>query len=440
MTQKNDTKKCDGCNRIISSLYEKLEKSNVFCDSLLDNLSKRNFVKNLLYDGICDITSQKLLVECVEGRWNEEFKGKLYDAYELMAENWSVLNKKTMHDSYYPIVEQKFKQLYKHHALLCDKLFPVVFFAIIDNIQKLKGKKENEVYEYIKECLFGVRREDYIFSILDDKDKERKKLSGKGQRERFQKILFKSESDIINSEKTKILDLVELGLVDWDDETIHKNEIWIDKFRQIYLRKHRREEKIENAEKMIALFQFISATWESKSDNKWYSYDRGLTLYVINQMTSWINLLFLHLYKANYMILFANASLYSVSNYLTDERNKQRGSREQSNFFMRIADLSCIYELIEEAYTSGKAQDKLELKKGLENAAEHILEVIRKYLKNPDQLLMDQAINYVLYIYLSEMMEREEEFKPSSSLEEKLENYFATMRTDEYLDDGEFPC
>lgn len=227
MAQKNDTKKCDSCNRTISSLYEKLEKSNIFFNSLLDN-SKKNFVKNLLYDSTCDIISKKLLEDCDEGRCNEEFKGKLYDAYELMAENWSVLNKKTMHDSYYPIVEQKFKQLYNHHALLCDKLFPVVFFVIIDNIQKLKGKKENEVYEYIKECLLGGRREDYIFSILDDKDKERKKLSGKGQRERFQKILFNSESDIINSERTKILDLVELDLVDWDDETIHKNEIWID--------------------------------------------------------------------------------------------------------------------------------------------------------------------------------------------------------------------
>lgn len=441
MVQKNGNKKCDSCNRIISVLYEKLERSNDYLYILgnpnFGDLSERDFVQNILYDGICDIASQKLIVEYNEGKWDDELSKKFRSAYDLMAENWSVLNEKTMYTSYYPIVERKFKQLYKNHARLCEKLFPIVFFIIIDNIQKIKAKDKDETYKCIRDCLLGVRREDYIYSILDDMDNKRKKLSGEKQRVRFQEILINSESDIIrkffpsgrtdniiNSEETNVLDLVELDLLDWNDETTYKNKIWVDKVRKMYLRNYRRKEKFKNAEKMFALFQFVSATWGDETNNKWYSYDKELTLYVINQTTSWINLLFLHLYKANYIFLLANASLYSVSNYLMDEKNKQKESHEQSNFFMRIADLSFVYELIEEAYTSGEKQDKLELKKGLDIAAEHILEVIRKYLKRPDKLQIEQAINYALYIYLYENMGNEKEYSPRLSLDKMLEECY----------------
>lgn len=140
--------------------------------------------------------------------------------------------------------------------------------------------------------------------------------------------------------------------------------------------------------------------------------DRVLTLYAINEMTSWINILFIHTYKANYIFLLVNCNLYSMSNYWLNinKRNELQNEDAQIGFATQVGMMLSDFEKFLKVYNSGMNQDMLNIAQGIEKAANSILDFIQDYLENSNKLLIDQIIYHAIYIYLCEKKEEFEKF------------------------------
>lgn len=220
--------------------------------------SKKSIVENILYDSICAGKLQELIEENNTVEWNKRYREELEYAYDLLAENWSILQKDSMFVGNRPKIVSVFKKIYARQPRLCEKLFPIVYFIIVDNIQKIKKKSSDEICDFVSDNLTGEYVNDYIYSLLDF-DKERKVSRGSKQRKRFQAIFEKSE-------KKKTVDAMDINLflINWNDNYI-KDNLWINEVRDMYLSDYRKKETKRTAEKMYALFQFVSKLWESKA-------------------------------------------------------------------------------------------------------------------------------------------------------------------------------
>ncbi len=427
-------------NDIIKNLCKEVDKYTLLftADSNSDlyrisDVTKMSFAENYLYDIICCNKFLQLSDEGDKGIWDDKFDKEIDEAYNLLSENWPILQADSMYIGYFPEIKKTFKRIYEDHPRLCTDLFPVIFFVIVENIQKIKKKPADEIYEYITDHLKGTYVNDYIYSLLDI-DVERKASEGDKQRKRFQKIFHESEDIKYIYDSDEGLHFASL---DWNDNTIDKDALFVNKVKSEYLRGNRKPaNKMNNSEKMYALFQFLSKLWEGRGLEH-FNYNKALTLYVINVMTSWINVLLLHLCKANYIFLKYNMMLYSLSNYFIKEKNELKTRIQQTQFFNSICELPIVNPDALKMYSNGTEEDKLDINRRMNLVAENIFKFVKEYLKNPDHLLIDQVIGYVLFIYLEEDEDREPSF---SSLDEKLEKYFAKAQADEYLDDEEFPC
>ena len=159
-------------NDIIKSLCDEFEERIFFfTDSDLYKISdvtKMSFVENYLYDIICYNRFLQLSEEGDKGIWDDKLDKEIDEAYNLLSENWPILQVESMYISYFPKIKRTFKRIYEEHPRLCTDLFPAIFFVIVENIQKIQKKSTDEIYEYIIDHLKGEYVNDYIYSLRSE--------------------------------------------------------------------------------------------------------------------------------------------------------------------------------------------------------------------------------------------------------------------------------
>ena len=355
----------------------------------------------------------------------ELYKDDFYAAFELLISNWLKYYNFTLETDFPTFSWEIFKVLYSRFPILCRDAFPVVLFVLADSYYdfckicyKYKGhqilaeqiseQQSKQILSLFYNRISGDNWHCYLFSLIDTKSTYYSESSfGEGEK-KYNSLLQTTETARKDAydpfDYTRGYERIE--------EAIHKEYK-----KRLKKKNDDRAEKVENTPS-ISLGENFQALWKFlhtfTSDNKWSHYNHAFTLYTLNNMSGWLNFLFLPQNKkmnrtwfSYYLDPTLPATLSFVTNSLLNRPTGQLNDNMKKDTIRPNIVLKDMYKLITDIDNSddfikwGKSVTEKELSL-LQSESEKVYKKMYKKLTPAPQIKLDMLLSfltcYMIYI------------------------------------------
>ncbi len=367
----------------------------------------------------------------------ERYEDDFYAAFELLTSNWIKYYNFSSETDFPTFSWDIFKILYSKYPILCRDAFPAVLFVLADSYydfckicyeykghqiiskQKLQQRSE-QILSLFYNRISGNNWNCYFFSLIDTKPTYYSESSFSEGEENYNALMQTTETARRNA-------------YDPYDHTFGYESIEKAVYKEYRKRLKRknddRAKKIEHAS-AIAPGENFQALWKFlhtfTSDNKWSHYNQAFTLYTLNNMSGWLNVLLLQNKKMDrtlfhyYLTPALPATLYFITNSLLNCPYGELKDNMKKNSIPPNIILKNMYERIKDIDDSdgfikwGKSATEKELSQ-LQFESEKVYKNIYENLKSNSQINLNVLVSFLVCYMIS-----------FTSVEEAYGNFFDT--------------
>ena len=264
------------------------------------------------------------------------YQDDFYLAFDALASIWNKYEYTSAQSDSLWFSWEIFKVLYSKYPVLCQKAFPVVLFILADSYydfcklcytyknhqnlpEKISSQQAEKILSLFYERISGDYWHYYLFSLIDTKPTYYSESSFNEGKKIFESLVKNTENIIIDHGKDS--DSAEI-LSTYKEITNIVQKKYMNRLKS---KNDRRKEKTSSSpiitpgENLQSFLKFL----HTFTKNKWCSYDTPFTLYTLNYMSGWLNVLLLCKYKdinkflcSYYLIPELPATLFYVTAHL----------------------------------------------------------------------------------------------------------------------------
>ena len=362
----------------------------------------------------------------------EIYQEDFYSAFELLTSNWTKFYNFSLGTDFPTFSWEIFKVLYSKYPILCRDAFPAVLFILADSYydfckicykydghqnlpEKISQQQSEQILSLFYDRISGNNWHCYLFSLIDTKPTYYSESSFSEGEKKYNTLMKATE--IVRKEACDPYDNPSAHEI--IEEAVHKE------YKKRFKKKNDdRTEKVKNAS-VITLGENFQALWKFlhtfTSDNKWSQYNQAFTLYTLNNMSGWLNVLILpqnpkmdRALFSYYLFPILPATLFFVTGSLLNRPNGKLSDNKKKEPIPSIIVLDNMYKLIREIDSSdnfikwGSSVTEKELSQ-LQYESEKVYKNMYENLKTNSQIKLNMLLSFLTCCMIS-ITSNEEEY------------------------------